>query len=302
MKPETKSYIELHIAIFLFGFTAILGDLIQMSALHIVWWRLILTVITLVFIVNYLKIFREIPRKRLLLYGGIGLIVASHWIAFYGSLKLANASIALISMATTSFFTSLIEPLILKKKFTYYEILLGLFIIPGMVLVVRGSDTAMYAGVLVGLAAAFLAALFSTLNKKYIMDHRPMQITAVELLAALIFLTILVPLFIPEEGVATLMPVGMDWLWLIIMAVFCTTLAYYLSIKALRHLSAFTSSLTFNLEPLYGISMAYILLNDKQELNVSFYVGVGIILLVVFSYPFIRRYYTRKSLQIDLHK
>lgn len=300
MNAETRSYIELHVAIFLFGFTAILGDLIQLSALNIVWWRLMLTVIVLMFIVRYLRLLRTIPRHLLLIYAGIGIIVGLHWIAFYGSLKLSNASIALICMATTSFFTSLIEPLILKKRFTLYEILLGLFIIPGMILVVHGADPSMFAGVLVGLAAAFLAALFSTLNKKYIMEQKPMGITAVELLSALIFLTLLVPVFLPKEGIIAFLPVGMDWLWLIIMAIFCTALAYYLSIKALRHLSAFTSSLTFNLEPLYGISMAYILLNDKLELDVSFYVGVGVILLVVFSYPFIKRYHKKKSVKLNL--
>ncbi len=297
MQEEQRSYIELHVAVFLFGFTAILGDIIDLSALHIVWWRLIFTVITLSFIINYVKLFKSIPLRKLLRYCGIGVVIGCHWIAFYGSLKLSNASIALVCLATTAFFTSLIEPLITGRKLRIYEILMGIFIIPGMVLVVQGAEPSMYVGIIVGLSAAILASLFSTLNKRYISDYKPLQITAIELCAAMIFITLLVPFFIPaEEGFIAAIPMGIDWIWLIIMAVFCTAFAFYLSLRSLRHLSAFASSLTFNLEPLYGILMAIFLLNDAQELDLSFYIGGTIILIVVFTYPFINRFQKKRKL------
>lgn len=297
MQNDNRAYVELHFAVFLFGFTAIIGDIVRLSALHIVWWRLALTVVTLLFIVNYIKLFRTVDRKRLFQYLGIGILVALHWLAFYGSVKLSNASIALICLATTSFFTSFIEPMVMHRAFHWYEILLGMFIIPGMVLVVNGTNPDMYLGIIVGLIAALMASLFSTLNKKYIEGYKAMQITAIELLSALVFLTFLLPIFIPDEGIGAMIPEGIDWLWLSIMAVLCTTVAYSLSLRALRYLSAFASSLTFNLEPLYGAILAYFFLNDAQELNFSFYIGGVIILLVVFSHPIINNYFKKKRME-----
>jgi len=168
---QTKTaYIQLHIAVLLFGFTAILGNLIDMSAVMIVWWRVLITSISLFFLIKFRRDVLSLPRVLILKYLGIGVLIALHWICFYGAIKLANSSIALICVATVAFFTSMLEPIINRRKVDPVELLLGFLIIPGMYVIVQNVDASYVAGIWAGLAAAFLAALFSILNKRYIND------------------------------------------------------------------------------------------------------------------------------------
>ena len=297
MTPTQRSYAELHLAVFLFGFTAILGDLISLPALSLVWWRVFFASLSFFFLLPVIKLFRSTQRKILLQYMGIGLLVALHWICFFGAIKLANPSIVLVCMATTSFFTSLVEPLFSKKKINAYEILLGLLIIPGMVLIVKGAEIGMLPGIAVGLIAALMAALFATLNKLLVGNLEEKSVSFLELGSAWLFLSIVLPFyfFFSEEGPSiSFWPQGPDWLYLIVLALLCTTLAYVLALRSLRHLSAFASNLTVNLEPVYGIILAYFLLDDKQELDPHFYWGALLILLSVFAYPILRRWSKRK--------
>lgn len=295
MTPTQRAYLELHIAVFLFGFTAILGDLIQLSALLIVWWRVLLTSLSLAFIIRVGRLFRTLPRRRILTYMGIGVIVAIHWVTFYGAIKLSNASIGVIAMATTSFFTSLIEPIVMRQRVKWYELALGLLIIPGMAFIVNSTDLSMIKGLLVGLLSAFLASLFATLNKKLITHSDERSITFLEMGSAWLFLSIVIPIWTIYSGepAEILPPTLVDWGYLLILALLCTTLAYILALRSLQHLSAFASNLSINLEPVYGILLAWVLLNEHEELNTGFYLGAGIIVLAVFSYPLIKRRFER---------
>ncbi len=296
MNAEQRAYLELHIAVFLYGLTAILGDLIELSALSLVWWRVLITSISLVFLIRLRKMFRELPLKIILQFMGIGVLVALHWVCFYGAIKLANASISLICMATTSFFTALLEPLIMKSRIKGYELVLGIMIIPGMFLIVNGTEFAMMNGIWVGLISAFLAALFGTLNKKMIGKTKEINITFLELGSAWLFLSLVVPAFMYfAKAEVQMWPSQTDWVYLIILSLLCTTLAYILSLRALNHLSAFAANLTINLEPVYGILLALFILNDHEELDTNFYIGVVIILLAVFSYPFLKRRFRKVS-------
>lgn len=288
----TRAYLELHLAVFLWGFTAILGDLIQLSALTLVWWRVFLVCLSLVAFVRLQRLAAEVGRRQLLRLLGIGLLTGLHWVAFYGSIKLANASIALICMATTSLFSSLLEPLIVRSPFRWYELLLGVFILPGIWLVVDGSAAAMNLGIGVGLVSAFLAALFTNLNKRYMGDTDALRVTFIELGGATVFLGVLLPFF----GNGPFWPGRpLDWLYLLTLALLCTTLTYVLSLRALRKLSAFATNLTINLEPVYGIFLAYFLLNDARELSGKFYLGTAIIIIAVFGYAGINRYLRRRG-------
>ena len=260
---EQRAYLELHLAVFLWGFTAILGDLIQLSALNLVWWRVFLTSLSLVFFVRIGKLVREVGLRRFLLLAGIGTIVALHWVTFYGAIKLANASIALVCMATTSLFSSILEPWIVKRPFVWYELLLGVFILPGIWLIVDGVDAGMNVGIAVGLTSAALVSVFTSLNKKYIGSSDPLRITFIELGAATLFLA---P-FLYSLGGDKFWPAPLDWVYLLVLALLCTTLTFFLSLRALSRLSAFASNLTVNLEPVYGIFLAYFLLDDAQELS-----------------------------------
>ena len=287
---EQRAYLELHLAVFLWGFTAILGDLIQLSALTLVWWRVFLTSLSLVFFVRIGKLVREVGLRRFLLLACIGTIVALHWVTFYGAIKLANASIALVCMATTSLFSSILEPWIVKRPFVWYELLLGVFILPGIWLIVDGVDAGMNFGIAVGLTSAALVSVFTSLNKKYIGSSDPLRITFIELGAATLFLA---P-FLYFLGGDKFWPAPLDWLYLLVLALLCTTLTFFLSLRALSKLSAFASNLTVNLEPVYGIFLAYFLLDDAQELSPNFYWGTALILVAVFGYTAVMRLVRRR--------
>ncbi|MBK6903672.1 MAG: EamA family transporter [Saprospirales bacterium] len=288
MDSNRRAYLEIHFAVFLWGFTAILGDLIQLSALVLVWWRVLITSVSLLFLLRSSRVFREMPRRLIFQYMGIGVLVAIHWLAFYGAIKLANASVALICMATTSFFTALLEPLLLRQRLKGYELFLGILVIPGMVLIANNLDFSMLDGFWAGLAAALLAALFSTLNKKLVTRAEPVPITFLELGSAWLFLCALLPFYLRSNPGTIFWPTWPDLGYLIILALLCTTLPYVLSLRALKHLSAFASNLTINMEPVYGIALAWIILKENKELSPGFYIGGAIILIAVFSYPVIR--------------
>ncbi len=287
MQAERRAYLELHLAVLLFGFTAILGDLIQLSALVLVWWRVLLTSLSLLLWVRVFRLLKRLDRAVVWRYMGIGVIVALHWLAFYGAIKLANASIALVCMALTSFFTSLLEPWLMRQRLQWHQLLMGLLMVPGMAMIVNATDLSMHLGIWVGILAAFLAALFSTLNKKYVSAASPMEITFLELGSAWLFLSLVIPIYHRSSatGLGNFWPSPADWIYLALLAFLCTTLAYVLAIRALRYLSAFVSNLTINLEPVYGIGLAWLLLGDQKQLAPPFYGGVILILAVVFLYP-----------------
>jgi drug/metabolite transporter (DMT)-like permease len=219
----------------------------------------------------------------------IGIIVGLHWVTFYGSIKMSNASVALICLATTSLFTSLIEPWVVKRKFEWLELLLGIIILPGMYFIVNGIDVTYYKGVMVGLSSALFASLFSILNKKYIDDAKPNELAGIQLFGVFVFITICAPFIYYYNPEIQWLPSWPDIIYLLILALLCTTFAYILSMRSLRHLSAFASNLVVNLEPVYGILLAAALLAEYEELSRNFYIGVAIICFAVFSYPILKK-------------
>lgn len=289
MQPIKRSYLELHFAIFLFAFTAILGDLIQLTALVLVWWRVFITVISLLLLVRVVKIFKELPREKILGLAGIGVLVAMQWLTFYGAIKLSNASIALVCLATVPFLTALVEPLVLRKRIKWIQVGIGLFVIPGMSLIVNSTELVMLPGIWVGLSSAIFVAFFVAFNKKMIGVTDELSMTCIELSSAFFFLSLFMPFYFFFSGDVVFFPKGIDWFYLIILALVCTTLAYVLTLRALRHISAFAANLTINLEPIYGIILAVILLKENKELSRDFYIGALILMLAVFSYPYLTR-------------
>ncbi len=290
---QTRAYIELHIAVFLWGFTAILGDLIQLSALALVWWRVLITSISVLFLLRNGLNLKRLSRRSIAQFAFVGVLTALHWVTFYGAIKLSNASITLVCMATCAFFTSLIEPLIMRKKMVWTEILIGFLIVPGMVLIVQNVEAKMHLGIVVGLSSSLLAAVFSTLNKKWIDNAEPLPITFIEMTSAWLFLSAVLPLFFHAEPNAVLLPSAKDFAMLLVLSLLCTTLTWVLVLRAMKNLSAFTSNLTVNLEPVYGIFLAWLLLGDQKELSPGFYWGVSMILVVVFAYPFLKKRYSK---------
>ena len=285
MNVVRRSYLELHLAVILFGFTAILGKLILLSALIIVWWRVLLTSGSLLFFKIVRDQLRTLKKKMILIYMLIGLLVGLHWLTFYGSIKLANASVALISFATTSLFTSVLEPYILRRPFRWIELGLGLLIIPGMYLIVDALEGDLIIGFGVGILSALLATAFTILNKKYIEGAEARTITFVELTSAFVLMSILIPFEYIRNPELIFWPSSLDWIYLMILALLCTTLAYVLALRSLKHLSAFASNLAINLEPVYGILMALLIFREDQELSSNFYFGVVLIMVIVLGHP-----------------
>ena len=247
-----------------------------------------MTSFSLFFLIRFGQTLKNIPRTLILQYMGIGVVVAVHWITFFGSIKYANASIALVCLATGSFFTSILEPMMTEAKFKWYEIILGALVIPGMALIVQSLEVRMLTGVWLGLLSSVLAVLFSILNKQRVHKTDPLSITFLEMTSAGLFISLLLPFYFAQNKDLFFLPVGWDWGYLLFLALACTTLAYVLNLRALQHVSAFAANLTINMEPVYGIILAAILLQENKELAPDFYIGVLIIMAAVFGYPFLK--------------
>lgn len=275
-----KALLQLHIAVFLWGFTGVLGRLISLNEGLLVWWRMFLTVATLVFLRWVQKEFEAIAWKDALKIGGVGALVALHWVTFYGSIKMANVSIALTCMAAGGVFTALAEPLAFRKKIDIWELMLGVITLVGIGLIFHFNPKYKW-GILVGIFSVLLAVVFSILNKMLVGKFNAKTISLYELGGGWLAWTLLLPVywyFIPAQS---FWPNGMDWIWLLIMAWFCTVLSVNLSLQALKHISAFTQNLTLNLEPVYGIILAFIVFKENRDLSPGFYVGFLLIALAV---------------------
>jgi drug/metabolite transporter (DMT)-like permease len=288
-----KALIQLHIAVFLAGFTAILGVLIKLNEGLLVWFRLFITVATLAIILLYRKQLLRISFKETWKIFGVGTIVAIHWVTFYASIKYANASVALVCFSATGFFTAFFEPLILKRRISLIEVGLGLLAIAG-IYIIFDFHPQYKVGVIFGIISAMGSALFPIYNKQLLTRYTPRLLMFYELGGGLLALTILVPFYLMQFPAAYYLPTATDWLWLLVLAWLCTVLSFDLQLNALKKISAFTANLTYNLEPVYGIILAFVFLNENKDLHTGFYFGVLLILLAVVL-QMIRIYRSRKK-------
>ena len=286
-RDTTRALWQIHLCVLLWGFTAILGKLITLPALPLVWWRMLIVVAALALLPRVWRGVRAMSARTRWAYAGIGALVALHWLTFYGAIKLSNASVAATCIAFATPMTALVEPLLTRQRFQPRDLLLGLASLPGIWLVVGGVPPGMHAGIVAGVVSALFVALFGTLNKRMVDGGDPLTVTALELGAGTLTLTLLapvMPLLVPAfAGPLLLVPTGMDAFWLVLLALACTLFPFALCLVALRHLSAFTAQLSVNLEPIYAIVLAAILFGEQQELSGKFYAGVAIILGVVFA-------------------
>ena len=294
MNPHRRALIELHACVVLWGFTAILGKLITLTAMQLVWWRMLLVTLALACFPRVWRAIGTLPPRLFGIYAGIGFVVAMHWLAFYGSVKLANASVAATTMALAPVVTALIEPLITGARFERHNLLLGLLVIPGVALVVGGIPGAMHLGFWIGVLSAALAALYNALNKRYLGHHDAMAVTWVELGAGFLALAAIVP-FAAPDGAAVVLPSVQDGAWLLVLAILCTLIPFAVSLATLRHLSAFTAQLAINLEPVYAIGIAVLFLGEARELDGLFFIGVGIVLAAVFGHGWLQTRLTDRS-------
>ena len=275
-----KAFLQLHIAVFLAGFTAILGKLINLNEGLLVWYRLLITVFVLGLVMAFSKQLRLIAKKDILKIAGVGAVIAIHWVTFYGSVKYANVSVALVSFSATGFFTALLEPFMLKSRIVLAELLLGLLAISG-IYIIFDFHPQYKLGIIFGIISALGSAVFPILNKQLLNRFSPGVLTLYELGGGFVVLTMLLPVYLLFYPAIYYFPTLSDWGWLMVLAILCTVLSFHLQLNALKKISAFTANLSYNLEPVYGIILAFIFFNENEQLHHEFYIGLGLILITI---------------------
>ncbi len=275
-----KAFLQLHIAVFLAGFTGILGRLITLNEGLLVWYRLLLTAATMWLLFGWMKKLQRLPVADIYKIAVVGCIAALHWITFYGSIKYSNVSVALVSFSSISFFTALFEPLILKKRLNRIELLLGMITMAGIYIIFH-FDTQYKTGIITGIISAVLAALFPIYNREFLKRMNVETLLTWQQTAGFLFISLLLPFywqFFPSES---FWPGWENFGWLLVLAWFCSVLGFQLSGYALKRLSAFTVNLSFNLEPVYGILLAFAIYQENKYLSQWFYVGFALIAIVL---------------------
>lgn len=276
MSSFKKSLIQLHLFVFLAGLTAPIGNLIQLNGLILVFYRMVLTVLALIPIYIFHKSDLTLTSKDRLKLMLVGVLIAIHWVCFYGSIKLANVSIALVCISSVGIFTALLDPFINKSKFIWNDIFIGLLSLIGIFFIFQ-FDIHFRNGIIVGLLSALFASIFTIINKKLTSTYTTQTIQTFEMSGGLLFLTLVILVLNAYQQSAFIFPTKSDWFWLVILALVCTVLANFLMLNALKRISAFTMNVTLNLEPVYGIIIAVILFDEHKQMGKGFYIGIILI-------------------------
>jgi drug/metabolite transporter (DMT)-like permease len=292
-----KAFLQLHFAVILAGFTAILGKLITLNEGLLTAYRMLLTVVILAIILFFKKQLKKLSWKNTLTLFGVGAIISLHWVSFYGSIKYANVSVSVTCLSTIGFFTSLFEPLIRRRRVDFVEVFLGMLAIAGVYLIFNFYPE-YKTGIIFGIISAMLACLFPILNKTLLNRFSPNTVTLYEMSGGFIALCFILPIYLQFFPASYFIPTSTDWLWLLILAGVCTVFAFNLSLHALRHISAFTTNLTYNFEPVYSIILAFIIFKENKFLGPGFYFGFALILLAV-SLQMVRIYQERRKERIQ---
>jgi drug/metabolite transporter (DMT)-like permease len=287
------NYLHLHFIVFIWGFTAVLGALISIDALPLVWFRmLIATGLILIWISYKKKSLRFTPKTLAAFFIG-GLIIALHWLAFFGAIKVANVSVTLAIMSTGAFFTSFLEPLFYKRKIIGYEVLFGLIVIAGLYIIFRVEGD-YFNGMILALCSSFLGALFSVINGKFAVKYDASAISFYELGFGVLCISVYL-LFTGSFSVEFFQLSTKDWIYLFILASACTAYAFIASVHVMKWISPYTVMLTINMEPVYGIILALLILGDAENMSSQFYYGAALIVATVVANGIIKNRIIRKK-------
>jgi len=279
LSDNTKSYLHLHLIVFIWGFTAILGALITLEAMPLVWFRMLFAVFFILIYIKWKKIPIKVPKKVILKFLVAGLIIALHWFTFFRAIKVSNVSITLACLSTGAFFTSIIEPIFFKKKMVWYEIFFGLIVVFGLTIIfnVEGKYVE---GIALALTSAFLSASFAVINSKFVQQYDATVISFYELSGGVLFFSVFL-LFLGSFNADFFKLSLEDFIYLMILSSVCTAYAFIASTAVMKFLSPYTVMLTINLEPIYGIILAVLWFKDKEQMSPEFYIGAVIILITV---------------------
>jgi len=287
-----NKYLQLHTIIFIWGLTPVLGKLITLTALPLVWWRLLISTISLFIFIKYKGVTLNCSKLDLLKLMGWGFVVGIHWFFFYQAIKVSNVSIALAGYSTTTLFGSFIQPLVLKKKFFLGDLIYGT-IITIAILIIFNFERVYATGLFFGVGAAFTAALFSVFNGRFIKRIPSTQITFIEFAGAFVVINIL--MLFNQSITALTLPSMHDMIFLLVLSIVCTTLAFTWSVEILKKIDPLTVIVTNNLELIYGVLISLLLFAQSEIMSAGFYVGAGLLLVSVFSYPFVKNKFNNNN-------
>lgn len=295
---KVLNYLHLHFIVFIWGFTAVLGALISLDAGSLVWYRMGIAVVLVYFYLRFKKENLKLSKRTIGKFAIGGAIIAAHWLTFFSAIKVSNVSVTLVVLSTGAFFTSILEPIFYKRKIVFYEVFFGLIVILGLYLIFE-VDTSYAVGIGLALVSAFLSALFSILNGKFILKHKASVISFYELLTGFLLVTLFVGIT-GEFNLGFFKISASDWLYLIILASACTAYAFIASIYVMRWISPYTVMLTINMEPVYGILLALLILGDAEKMGNQFYYGALIILITVIANGILKLILERKRRRLPV--
>lgn len=280
-----RNLLILHFTVLIWGFTGVLGDLITVSALHLVWYRVLIATLTLFVYLKMKKQIVVVPWSKMWRFVGVGMIVGIHWISFFHAIKISTVSVTLVTLSSLTLFTAILEPIFNRRSIAIGDVIVGLVIIFGIYLIFK-FEFQYWEGIVFGLLAAICASFFSILNAKMVKKDKPSIITFYEMIGAFVGVSIIM-LFSGQFNEQMILS-SSDWVYLLLLGSVCTAFAYVLGVAVMKELSAFTVALTTNLEPVYGILLAIFILGNKETMSTGFYFGAVIILGAVFLYPLLK--------------
>ncbi len=298
---KTKNYLHLHFLVFIAGFTAILGELISISSSALVWYRMLIAGVLMYGYIKIIKLKIRVDTKTKLKFFAAGIIIALHWITFFEAINQSNVSIALAMFSTGAFFASFIEPLIYKRPIIWYEIIFGIIVIIGVLLITQ-SEIKYINGIILGISSALFSTLFAVINGRFIEVHQATVISFYEFISGVAFLTLFILIFQDGFSLEFFILSTRDWIYLFILASVCTAYAFIGSVTVMRFVSPYTVILTYNLEPIYGIALALLLFPETEIMSTQFYYGAILILLTVIMDALLKNYKRKQKASSILDK
>ncbi|WP_439151702.1 DMT family transporter [Winogradskyella sp.] len=291
---KLKHYIHLHLLVFIAGFTAILGELITIGSLALVWYRMAIAGILMFLYIKIVRLNIKITSKAFWQFSAAGVIIALHWITFFEAINQANVSIALAMFSSGAFFASFIEPIFFKRRILAYEIIFGLFVILGVILI-TSSEMGYINGIILGLLSALFSTLFAVINGRFIERYNATIISFYEFISGVVFLTVFILLTGTTFNSEFFTLSNSDWVYIFILASVCTAYAFIGAVEVMRYISPFTVILSYNLEPIYGIAIALILFPETEKMSSQFYIGAILVLVTVLLDAIFKNYKRRKQ-------
>ena len=282
---KNKNVLILHFTVLIWGFTGVLGSLMSVSAVHLVWYRVIIAALSLFVYFILMGKSIHVTREKMIQFFMVGGVVGVHWVLFFHSIKISTVSVTLVALSSVTLFTSLLEPIINKKRISKADVGIGLIIIVGIYLIFKFEIQYLW-GIIFGLSAALCASIFSILNARMVKKTSPTVITFYEMLGAFFWVSVIM-LFTGDFN-ENMWLHDADWLYILLLGVVCTALAYVLGVSVMKELSAFTVALATNMEPIYGILLALLIFGQQETMSLGFYIGAVVILGAVFLYPYVK--------------